>query len=193
VDRTLRRDEGKNGLDRRHDEARADSLPRNVRDNDSERAVGERKDVVEIARDEVRRHVARREAPRLSLELRRRKKAPLDRARELQLLLGELPLLQSLDALAEPLLQHAERGEQQAHDDRDAARDQSEIGNQLPNRSERHEGRRRGDDARQREADPASHEIRRREDEPRVAETAWLEPALAAAAEDRAGQVDEEA
>src|SRR5215472_687962 len=118
-DRTVRGEEREDRLDGRHDEARAHPLARDVGDDDSERAVRQAEDVVEVAGDEPRGEVARDDAVAVARELWRWKDALLDRARDLELLLGELGLLEALDGAPQPVLQDAEAVEEEADQERD--------------------------------------------------------------------------
>ena len=192
-DRPSRRDQRKHRLDRRHDETRAHSLSGDVGDDDSDGAVGQAEDVVEISGDEVRRHVARRDAPAVALHLRRRQKTLLDLAGELELFLSELALLHALDALAQPVLHQAERVKDEPHDDRRGARRQEDQRGKRSEGRERDERRRHRDHGRGREPEQAAHEVDGGVDQASPPGSVALEPATERSGEKVTPRVDEEA
>ena len=177
-------------LRRRHDEPRAHPLARDVRDDQADRAVGEVEDVVEVAGHEARREVARGDAVALARDLGRRQDALLHRARELDLLLRELGLLETLDRLREAVLQQAESVEDEAHHDAGHARDRK-VRAQLRERdAEVHEAEPGRDAVRQKPARDASQEVDARVRDPRR-KARLREPAAQQPREPRAEDVAE--
>src|SRR5439155_2447699 len=110
---------------------------------------GQTEEIVEVAGDEARGEVGGENAKAFAQKLGRREDALLDRARDLELLLGELGLLQALDGLAQAVLEHPVGVEEQTDQERDRADDRQVAGDASEREPKMHEARDSRDPARQ--------------------------------------------
>ena len=123
-------------------------------------------DVVEIARHEARREVAGGDPVAVARELRRRQQPALDLARDGQLFLRELLLLDPDDRFAKPRSHHSERVEKEASDDRDPAADEKRDAQVAGVHLEGHPPGRLQKKRRREDAQDAADEVDRHADEP---------------------------